>query len=273
MERNIDRLNSEFWNELCGSSLARSLGIRDHSIESLNRFDEAYLGFYPYLLEEVDLKNMSEKKVLEIGLGYGTLGQKIVDSGARYTGLDIAAGPVKMMLHRLAIQGLPGTALKGSILESPFAAEQFDAVISIGCFHHTGDTRKCIDETYRILKPGGEAYLMLYNQFSFRQWRKWPVKTFLSLLDTLGVMNNMLTVSERQRKSYDTDTKGFAAPETSFHSIQELKSFFSRFSAVRFSKQNCDDLTFFYLLAISRKHLLSTLGKFAGLDIYIKAIK
>src|SRR5208337_2811154 len=187
MEKNIDKLNAEFWNELCGSSLARHLGIRDHSIESLQRFDEAYLGFYPYLLEEVPLKGVSGKKVLEIGLGYGTLGQKLVEAGAHYIGLDVAEGPARMMLHRLAIQNLPGTALRASILDSPFAKEEFDIVISIGCYHHTGDVKRCIDETYRILKCGGDAYIMLYNQFSFRQWRKWPMQTFFSFLNTYGI--------------------------------------------------------------------------------------
>ncbi len=46
--RGIDKANAEFWNELCGTTMARSLGITDHSLESLKRFDEAYLAFYPY---------------------------------------------------------------------------------------------------------------------------------------------------------------------------------------------------------------------------------
>ena len=45
----IDRSNSAFWDELCGSSLARALGIIDVSKESLNRFDQTYFDYYPYL--------------------------------------------------------------------------------------------------------------------------------------------------------------------------------------------------------------------------------
>ena len=36
-------VNKEFWNELCGTGLAKSLGIEDHSLSSIERFDNAYL--------------------------------------------------------------------------------------------------------------------------------------------------------------------------------------------------------------------------------------
>ena len=49
----IDIRNARFWNELCGSSLARSLGIKEVSIESLQQFDLAYLGLYPYQSQHV----------------------------------------------------------------------------------------------------------------------------------------------------------------------------------------------------------------------------
>jgi hypothetical protein len=44
-----DIRNAVFWNELCGSALARSLGITDSTPESLQKFDEAYMAMYPYL--------------------------------------------------------------------------------------------------------------------------------------------------------------------------------------------------------------------------------
>ncbi len=269
MSNNIDRLNSQFWTELCGSSLARQLGIRDHSLESLRRFDEAYLDFYPYLLEEVPLHRFSGRKVLEIGLGYGTLGQKIVEQGAEYAGLDIAEGPVRMMKHRLSLQKLPGVALQGSILQSPFADGEFDAVVSIGCFHHTGSVETCIRETFRLLKPGGMACLMLYNRFSLRQWLKWPLRT----LSALAGNPERAVASEAQRGSYDVDASGKAAPETTFHSIRELGHLFAPFSSVRFSKRNCDGISLVPRLGIPREYLLSSVGRLMGLDIYIQAVK
>ena len=175
----IDAANAEFWNELCGSHLATSLGIRDRSLESLRRFDEAYLDYYPYLVRYAKWPQLKGQKVLEVGLGYGTLGQKIAEAGAIYTGLDLAEGPVKMMNHRLRMQNLSGNSIRGNILNAPIQSGTLDYVISIGCFHHTGDVRGCIEQTFRVLKPGGTTILMLYNKFSYRQWLRWPKPTEL----------------------------------------------------------------------------------------------
>src|SRR5256885_405910 len=48
-QRAIDEQNAGFWNELCGSGLAQSLGITEITPASLARFDDAYMAFYPYL--------------------------------------------------------------------------------------------------------------------------------------------------------------------------------------------------------------------------------
>src|SRR5262249_26451353 len=131
--------NSEFWNELCGSTLARRLRITDSSPESLKRFDDWYFDFYPYLLPFVNSVGLAGKRALEVGLGYGSLSQKIAEAGAAYTGLDIASGPVSMVNHRLNQCGLPGWAVQGSALECPFPDHSFDVALAIGSLHHTGN--------------------------------------------------------------------------------------------------------------------------------------
>lgn len=238
----INAANKKFWDELCGTSLAMHLGINDHSIESLRLFDQTYFNLYPYLLKYVKPERMMGKKVIEIGLGYGTLGQKIAESGAEYTGLDIAAGPVKMMKYRLRMKGYSWKAIQTSMLDCPIKSESLDYVISIGCFHHTGDIKRCIDETYRVLKHGGTCIIMVYNQFSLRQWSKWPLKTFLAMIKDLGLYNQELNVSESQKKAYDADGDGNAASETVFLSINKLKKMFNEFSSITLYKENCDNI-------------------------------
>ena len=61
--------------------LARSLGITDRTPESLRKFDEAYMAIYPYLSSYVTEQDLKGKRLLEIGLGYGTLGQIIALRG------------------------------------------------------------------------------------------------------------------------------------------------------------------------------------------------
>ncbi|MBI5816650.1 MAG: class I SAM-dependent methyltransferase [Nitrospinae bacterium] len=272
-QEGTDKANRDFWNELCGSNAARALGIKDHSPESLKRFDDYYLGFYPYLPQIIRPNELKGRKVLEVGLGYGTVGQKIAERGARYTGMDIAEGPVRMMRGRLRVQGMNGRAIQGSMLDAPFASASMDAVVSIGCFHHTGNLRKCLEETRRILKPGGVAVIMVYNQFSLRQWINWPGGNLRALARDFGVGRGPETASEDQKKAYDAGGGGEAAPETVFSSISQLNKMLSGFSRVTFRKENCDDLYLRGRLVAPRHRLLPTLGRLMGLDIYIRAVK
>jgi ubiquinone/menaquinone biosynthesis C-methylase UbiE len=266
----IDQANAEFWNELCGSGLARSLGITEHSPESLERFDQAYLSYYPYLLRRVGLNQIAGRAVLEVGLGYGTLSQQLARVARDYTGLDVAAGPVNMVNQRLDMQRLPGRAVQGSMLDAPFPSESFDAVISIGCFHVTGDIQRCIDETYRVLRPGGIARIMVYNRFSYRQWLKWPKQT---LAAAIGGRWNGVRSTVEQRAAYDTNSSGDAAPEMVFVSTRQLKVMFRHYSHFACYKENSDDLVVGGYMKIPRRFVLPTCGRLAGLDLYVDAWK
>ncbi len=266
----IDNANENFWNELCGTGLAKHLGIQDHSQESLQKFDNFYFELYPYLLPFIKPERMNGKRILEIGLGYGSLSQKLAEAGVVYQGLDIAPNAAAMANHRLTMQGFAGHATVGSALAMPFLDETFDFVISIGCFHHTGNTQRCLDETFRVLKPGGEAILMVYNKFSFRQWRFWPKQTFRDLFQ---IHRTRKRLEDDRRKAYDANLDGTPAPETQLLSISDLRAMLHRFESVRFQKQNADDLYFKKRLLFERKKLLSSLGRFLGLDIYFRAIK
>ncbi len=265
--RSVDEANAAFWDELCGSNFAIELGITDRTPESLARFDRAYLDYYPYLLGHVPVASMRGQRILEIGLGYGTLSQKITEAGAEYHGLDIAAGPVSMVNHRLRMAGLPGEARQGNMLKCPHPDGSLDGVVSIGCFHHTGDLQRCLDETWRVLKPGGRAFIMVYNRFSLRQWTLWPGPT---LRAALGFSAPVL---DAQRKLYDPDTAGGGAPETVFTGARELRTMMRRFSQVQVRRENCDDLRWRGKHYVDRRRLLPLVGPVLGLDLYASAVK
>lgn len=269
----LDNQNASFWNELCGSAFARTLGITDRSRESLDRFDDAYFRLYPYLLVHAAPARFAGRNVLEIGLGYGSLSQKIAEAGANYSGLDIAAGPVAMVNHRLRMAGLPGRAQVGSMLECPLDDASQDFVVSIGCFHHTGDIQRCMDHAYRVLKPGGVAIVMLYNQFSYRQWFDWPGRTLRAWFRDWGLMGGENTVDAAQRRPYDAIEGGDACPEIVFTSVRQAHAYFAKFKNIKVSKENCLGLYLGSRPLVSRDALLSNVGQLAGLDLYIEGTK
>ena len=273
-QQDLDRQNSEFWNEMCGTTGAKRLGITDSSKESLAKFDAWYLDYYPYLLSVVRPERMKGKKVLEIGLGYGTLGQQIAAAGADYTGMDLARNPVEHMNHRLQLHELPGRAIQGSALAMPFPDGSFDILVSIGCMHHTGDLQRCFDETFRVLRPGGIAVIMVYNKFSYVCWRLSPIRTLKYAWDQLcGRVGPASMDCVEHRRRYDENTQGAAAPEIVISSIQDVKRMMAAFESVTCSKRNADKFAPRGIPLLPRSWMVPTIGRILGLDIYIEARK
>jgi ubiquinone/menaquinone biosynthesis C-methylase UbiE len=267
----IDHSNSSFWNELCGSALARVLGITDASPQSLKRFDDWYFGFYPYLLPFVNASGLAGRRALEVGLGYGSLSQKVAEAGADYTGLDIAAGPVAMVNHRLRQSGLPGRAVEGSVLKCPFPDHSFDVSIAIGSLHHTGDLGLALSELRRVLVPGGQLVFMVYNALSYRRWLRWPLATMRHALWVRGALPTRPSSSESERRAYDADSEGNAAPETVFCARGELRSMMKDWSINVMQLENIGDEGLLRLLSRSLK--LKAMGPWTGLDIYVRATR
>jgi SAM-dependent methyltransferase len=269
----ISKKNSEFWDELCGSHLARVIGITDSSSESLKRFDEWYFDFYPYLFKHIPFEQMRGKKVLDIGLGYGTVAQRLAEAGAVYTGLDIAQGPVSMVNHRLAQCGLLGKAVQGSILDPQLPADTFDYVVAIGCLHHTGNLQLAIQQCFDVLKPGGQLIFMVYYAYSYRRFRMTPLLTLKTLLkESLGYRGVVGSGSDRQRAAYDAGSEGGAAPHTDWISERSLRHYCRDFSAFDASVENIDQEPPF--ARTPRGELLKTRWPaLMGLDIYATATK
>ena len=261
----IDRKNSEFWNELCGSQLARQLGVTDNSPASLKKFDDWYFDFYPYLYSHIPFAKMRSKQVLEIGLGYGTVSQKIAEAGALYHGLDIAAGPVAMVAERCRTVGANTAVVKqGSILEAPFETGTFDWVVAIGCLHHTGNLAKAVQEVYRVLKPDGQASIMVYSASSYRQYSTMPWLTFKRHL--AGGPYRAPTAQEWERGAYDRGLNGTAAPQTEFVTKRELIQLCRDFARVRVRSENIGAEGM--LAKLQRRTACNLFGSTLGLDLY-----
>lgn len=269
----IEADNVAFWNELCGTHLATVLGIADDSPASLKKFDDWFFAFYPYLFAHVPLAELRGRDVLEVGLGYGSLSQKIAESGARYCGLDIAPGPVELVRHRLRQAGLAGRAEQGSILAAPFGDVSFDRIVTIGCLHHTGDMARAIEECHRLLRPGGSLTAMVYYAYSYRRWFQARRETLHYLqAELLGYRGVAAPPGEGQTWDYDHNAAGEAAPHTDFISVKSLRRLCRRFSRFRWKLRNINQEPPFEKR--TREALLGTRWPaLCGLEIYATAVK
>ena len=117
----------------------------------------------PGILSKIDWR---EKRVLEIGTGVGTDARQISSKGGDYTGINIDRGSTEATKAALRAFSLPGVAMQADATSLHFADGTFDVVYSFGVLHHIPEAAKAVAEIHRVLKPGGELVVMLYNRSS-----------------------------------------------------------------------------------------------------------
>ncbi len=269
-QQEIDRRNADFWDEVCGTDLrSQPRASATESPESLRRLDAAYLDFYPYLASYLPSPGEGGDEVLEVGLGFGTVGQPLAERGLRYHGLDIATGPVELMGERLADLGAQaGEARVGSALELPYEDESFDHYVSIGCLHHTGDVPRALAEARRVLRPGGRALVMLYNARSFRARVALPARRLRARL------RGRRLDGDHVRAAYDVNSSGESAPQTELFSRADVRRLFAGFDDVRIDVRNFETLQLARgRIVVPRDRLLGNVARLCGLDLYVTARK
>jgi ubiquinone/menaquinone biosynthesis C-methylase UbiE len=120
----------------------------------------------PHIPAIVRFGNWRNKDVLEVGCGIATDGTRFADAGARYTGVDATESAVQLARHRFEQAGLPGEFGVADATGLPFPDNSFDLVYSHGVMHHIPDTQAAIQESHRVLRPGGTLLVMVYHHNS-----------------------------------------------------------------------------------------------------------
>lgn len=98
-------------------------------------------------------------KILSVGCGPAIIESGLVEHGFSVVGLDVS---------QEALACAPDTlrTLAGDAESMPFDAEQFDIVLFIVSLQFIGNYRQALQETARVLRPGGRVIAMLLNPIS-----------------------------------------------------------------------------------------------------------
>jgi ubiquinone/menaquinone biosynthesis C-methylase UbiE len=107
---------------------------------------------------------------LDIGVGGGRHTRLLCELGFDTSGVDISAAGLKHTEELLARLGLHASLKQGPMTELPFETNAFDAAISYGVFYYgtESDMRQAIAELYRVLKAGGQAFVVMRTTDDFR---------------------------------------------------------------------------------------------------------
>jgi O-antigen/teichoic acid export membrane protein/SAM-dependent methyltransferase len=163
------RAREQWTADPCGSHVAQGLpfGTREYfdAIE-----DYRYEVFGPWIKSDLGFGSHPGERLLEVGCGMATDLLQFARGGSRVIGIDITPRSIEIARKRFEVYNLDGAFAIGDAENLAFPDHSFDLVYSFGVLHHTPNTQRAIEEIRRVLRPGGQAIVMLYNRSSLYYW-------------------------------------------------------------------------------------------------------
>jgi ubiquinone/menaquinone biosynthesis C-methylase UbiE len=162
-----------YWNrQSCETDHAHAQKFSREYFEEIERFRYST---QPFIHSFAQFTRYHGKRVLEVGFGAGTDFIQWLRAGAIVSGIDLTEEALANLTHRIEAYGLPKPEhiQVGDAENLPFPSDSFDLGYSWGVLHHTPDTAKAIRELVRVVRPGGEVKIMLYNRHSLNAVHSW----------------------------------------------------------------------------------------------------
>ena len=178
----------KFWDATpCDSEMSQK---QRNDISYYEEIEQDRYLYQSHINDILDWIDWEKKKALEIGTGVGTDARNIIRRGGIYQGINVDLGSVSVTANALEIFGHEGSVDQCSATEMMFEDDSFDVVYSFGVLHHIPDVDSAVSEITRVLKPGGELLIMLYNRTSINYKLEILVlrKLFVRLLMIPGVI-------------------------------------------------------------------------------------
>lgn len=148
--------------------------------------------------------------ILDVGTGPGYLPVEVarLRPGVRVVGIDQTKKMIDIA-RRNAAEANVSAQLdfeKGNAYRLRFGDDSFDMVVSTGTLHSWKDPVRAINECYRVLKPGAEAWIydpaLVSSGIDFKSWRKtlgfWDRLVLKWVSITSRIVPQSLTVSQAQ---------------------------------------------------------------------------
>jgi SAM-dependent methyltransferase len=227
----------------------------------------------PWLPEVVPFDKMTDRYVLEIGFGPGYDALKFMRVGARYSGIDITPENIDRARLHLSYYDFEPNIKQGDAENIEYESGVFDVVYSNGVLHHVPDMERAFREVERVLKSGGEFFVILYNKRS--------VFYMLSVLLPHYLGGGFFKESLERRRSRIEFTTADSAPTVNVYSKGELVSILEgagfQVRSIYLRKCTWEDLPassiFGRVYRIVPASIYDFLGRVAGWYIIVNALK
>lgn len=101
---------------------------------------------------------------LDVGSSAGGLSVALAQQGVVMEGIEPSQVGVEVSIMRARRLGLSNANFQRGVGESiPFSDNTFDVVVSLAVLEHVQNATAVVNETFRVLKPGGYAYFEVPN--------------------------------------------------------------------------------------------------------------
>ena len=138
----------------------------------------AWYNFRHYTIFKTELEELAVRwqkgKLLNLGCGHGAdfLPFK---QGLELYGMDYSEGMLKQAERFSKKHGFEVKLTQADLRHLPYADATFDWAVAIATYHHLkghAEQLKTLAELKRVLKPGGEAFITVWNRRQPRFWFK-----------------------------------------------------------------------------------------------------
>ncbi len=126
--------------------------------------------YAPWKRDALRQRDSAGLDVLDVGCGQGIELVEFARAGARVTGVDLVPAHVEQARRNLTALSLPGTVVRGDAERLELPDRSFDRVISNNALQFTPDLDRALGELLRVLRPGGEARIIVYHRDSIYYW-------------------------------------------------------------------------------------------------------
>jgi ubiquinone/menaquinone biosynthesis C-methylase UbiE len=136
-----------------------------------SRYNFRYKTRFRVELEELAAR-WRRGKLLNVGCAHGPDFVPFKDAFELY-GVDYSHEMLELAKKYAEKQQFKVDLQEADARELPYANESFDYAIAIAVYHHIEDAEErtqAFTELYRVLKPGGEAFITVWNRWQPRHW-------------------------------------------------------------------------------------------------------
>jgi tRNA (uracil-5-)-methyltransferase TRM9 len=146
--------------------------------EVFDQLADGWYNFRHYTIFRSELEALSKRwekgKLLNLGCGHGADFLPFKDSFQLH-GLDFSFRMIELARRYARKFTFQPDLLVGDMRSLPYAGETFDWAVSVAALHHIqgpAERLGALRELRRVLKPGAEAFLTVWNRCQRRFWFK-----------------------------------------------------------------------------------------------------